>query len=38
LRVQITVPPCAHIWVQKPIVRRMSSAVMLPNIPHTSTR
>jgi hypothetical protein len=37
-RVQITVPPCAHSWAQKPIVRRMSSSVMLPNIPHTSTR
>jgi hypothetical protein len=37
-RVQITVPPCAHSWVQKPIVRRMSSSVMSPNIPHTSTR
>jgi hypothetical protein len=37
-RVQITVPPCAHSWVQKPTVRRMSSSVRWPNTPQTSTR
>ena len=37
-RVQITVPPCAHSWVQKPIVRRTSSSVRWPNIPQASTR
>ena len=37
-RVQITVPPCAHSRVQKPIVRRTSSSVRWPNIPQASTR
>jgi hypothetical protein len=37
-RVQITVPPCAHSWVQKPIMRRTPPSVRLPNIPQASTR
>jgi hypothetical protein len=37
-RVQTTVPPRAHSWAQKPIVRRTSPSVMLPNIPQVSTR
>ena len=37
-RVQITVPPRALSWAQKPIVRRTSPSVMLPNIPQASTR
>jgi hypothetical protein len=37
-RVQVTVPPWAHSWVQKPTVRRTSSSAMLPNTPQTSTR
>ena len=37
-RVQMTVPPVWHNWQQVRTVRSMSSSVMLPNTPQTSTR